>query len=40
MFRPMLRKWLAVLVLALAATTAVAADRIERVEPASSGGSA
>jgi len=35
MLRPMLRKWLAVLVLALAATTAVAADRIERVEPAS-----
>ncbi len=35
MFRPMLRKWLAVLVLALAATTAVAADRIERVEPSS-----
>ena len=35
MLRPMLRKWLAVLVLALAATTAVAADRIERVEPSS-----
>ncbi|MGB7904268.1 MAG: glycoside hydrolase family 13 protein [Steroidobacteraceae bacterium] len=35
MLRPMPRKWLAVLVLALAATTAVAADRIERVEPSS-----
>jgi glycosidase len=31
----MLRKWLAVVVLVLAAATAVAADRIERVEPAS-----
>ncbi len=35
MLRPMLRKWLAVLVLALGTTTAIAADRIERVEPAS-----
>jgi neopullulanase len=35
MFSPMLRKWLAALVLALAATTAMAADRIERVEPSS-----
>jgi len=35
MLRPMLRKWLAVLVLSLAAATAVAADRIERVEPSS-----
>jgi neopullulanase len=31
----MLRKWLAVLMLALASTTAVAADRVVRVEPSS-----
>jgi len=35
MLRPIFSRWLAVFVLALAATTAVAADRIERVEPAS-----
>jgi glycosidase len=35
MLTPMLRKWLAVLWLAIASTSAAAADRIERVEPAS-----